>query len=109
MLLVSRLTTLAIGGLSLVLGFFVREILREVTWLAVFLSAIVYIVFAGWFLPGIKSAFAFAALLGTVIIVGASFVFGLHRIIHPVWPVTAYIVIVMLVGIAARKKNTENQ
>ena len=103
-LLVSRLTTLAIGGLSLVLGFFVREILREVTWLAVFLSSIVYIVFAGWFLPGIKSGFAFASLLGTVAIIGASFAFGLHRIIHPLWPVTAYVAIVMLAGMLTRKK-----
>ena len=108
-LLVSRLTTLAIGGLSLGLGFFVREILREVTWLAVFLSSIVYIVFAGWFLPRIKSGFAFASLLGTVVIVGASFAFGLHRIIHPLWPVTAYIAIVMLAGLLTRKKIPESK
>ena len=108
-LIVSRLTTLAIGGLSLVLGFFVREILREVTWLAVFLSAIVYIVFAGWFLPGIRSGFAFAALLGTVVIIVASFIFSLHKIVHPLWPVTAYIAIVMFAGLIARKKNTEKK
>ncbi len=104
-LLVSRLTTLAIGGLSLVLGFFVREILREVTWLAVFLSSIVYIVFAGWFLPGIKSAFAFAALLGCVIIIGFSFILGLHKIIHPLWPVTVYIIIVIGIGVLSSKKS----
>ena len=103
-LFVSRLTTLAIGGLSLVLGFFVREILREVTWLAVFLSSIVYIVFAGWFLPGIRSAFAFAVLLGTVVIVAASFIFGLHKVVHPLWPVTACAIMVMSAGFFARRK-----
>lgn len=103
-LFVSRLTTLAIGGLSLVLGFFVREILREVTWLAVFLSSIVYIVFAGWFFPGIKSGFAFAALLGTVIIMAVSFIFGLNRIIHPLWPVTGYVALVFIAGFLRRKK-----
>jgi solute:Na+ symporter, SSS family len=108
-LLLSRLTTLVIGGLSLVLGFFVREILREVTWLAVFLSAIVYIVFAGWFLPGIKSGFAFAGLLGTVIIVGVSFIFGLHKVVHPVWPVTAYIAVIIIIAALTRKKNTEQK
>jgi solute:Na+ symporter, SSS family len=102
-LFVSRLTTLVIGALSLLLGFFVREILREVTWLAVFLSAIVYIVFAGWFLPGIKSIYAFCALLGTVIIMVVSFITGMHRIVHPIWPVTAYVALVMFIGFLTRK------
>ena len=106
-LLVSRFTTLAIGGLSLVLGFFVREILREVTWLAVFLSAIVYIVFAGWFVKGMKSSYGFAALLGTVIIMALSFLLGMHRIIHPLWPVTVYVALVMGAGfVAARRSAT---
>lgn len=106
-LLVSRFTTLAIGALSLVLGFFVREILREVTWLAVFLSAIVYIVFAGWFIRGMKSSYAFAALLGTVIIMALSFLLGMHRIIHPLWPVTVYVALVMGAGfVAARRSAT---
>lgn len=105
-LLVSRLTTLAIGALSLVLGFFVREILREVTWLAVFLSAIVYIVFAGWFLKGIGSIHAFLALVGTVVIMALSFITGMHRIVHPLWPVTAYVAVVMALGFVAGKKKT---
>jgi len=104
-LLVSRLTTLAIGGLSLVLGFFVREILREVTWLAVFLSAIVYIVFAGWFLKGIGSIYAFLALAGTVVIMAISFLTGMHGVVHPLWPVTAYVAVVMMIGFFAGKKS----
>ncbi len=105
-LMISRLTTLVIGGLSLVLGFFVREILREVTWLAVFLSAIVYIVFAGWFLKGIGSMYAFLALFGTVVIMVISFFTWMHRVVHPLWPVTAYIAVVMALGFAAGKKKT---
>ncbi len=104
-LLVSRFTTLSIGGV-LVLGFFVREILREVTWLAVFLSAIVYIVFAGWFVKGMKSSYGFAALLGTVIIMGLSFLLGMHRIIHPLWPVTVYVALVMGAGFVAARRNS---
>ncbi len=104
-LLVSRLTTLGIGGLSLVLGFFVREILREVTWLAVFLSAIVYIVFAGWFSAGIKSVYAFAALLGTVVIMVLSFLTGMHQVIHPLWPVTLYVAAMMGAGFIAGRKS----
>lgn len=103
-LLASRITTLAIGGVSLALGFFVREILREVTWLAVFLSAIVYIVFAGWFARGVKSSYAFAALLGTVVIMALSFITGLQRTIHPLWPVTVYVALVMGAGLVTRKK-----
>jgi len=105
-LLASRLTTLVIGALSLTLGFFVREILREVTWLAVFLSAIVYIVFVGWFAKGMKSAFAFAALLGTVVIMAVSFAAGLQRMIHPLWPVTVYVAIVTGIGLLTREKST---
>lgn len=105
-LLASRVTTLLIGGLSLALGFFVREILREVTWLAVFLSVIVYIVFAGWFARGIKSAFAFAALFGTIIIMALSFITGFQRTIHPLWPVTVYVAIVMGIGLLTREGKT---
>lgn len=104
-LLVSRLTTLVIGGLSLALGFFVREILREVTWLAVFLSAIVYIVFAGWFMRGIGSIYAFLSLFGTVVIMVLSFLTGMHKVIHPLWPVTACVAIVMATGFFAGKKS----
>jgi solute:Na+ symporter, SSS family len=104
LLFVSRLTTLIIGAISLLLGFFVKEILREVTWIAVFLSAIVYIVFIGWFGKGIGSKFAFASLVGTLLIVLCSFLFGLHKIIHPIWPVTIYVFIVTGIGALTSKK-----
>ncbi|HUJ88777.1 MAG TPA: hypothetical protein VLX12_01170, partial [Syntrophorhabdales bacterium] len=41
----SRLTTVGIGAVSLFLGFFVRDILKEITFLAVIMSAVVYVVF----------------------------------------------------------------
>ena len=98
LLLVSRITTLALGAVSLLLGLFVKEILREITWLAVLLSAIVYIVFAGWLRERIPSAPAFISLVGTVAIVVFSFVSGFYKIIHPIWPVTAYVAVVMCIG-----------
>jgi len=99
LLMASRATTLLIGGISLLLGLFVKEILREVTWLAVFLSAVVYVVFAGWIRNGIPSGYAFTSLLGTAVIVVCSFVFGFYKIVHPVWPVTVYVAAVMIAGI----------
>jgi solute:Na+ symporter, SSS family len=104
LLLVSRLTTLAIGLLSLLLGFFVKEILREVTWLAVFLTAIVYVVFVGWTGRKIPSAYAFTTLVGTLAIVVLSFLFGVHRVLHPVWPVTVFAAAVMGAGFMTTKK-----
>jgi SSS family solute:Na+ symporter len=104
LLLVSRLTTLVIGSISLLLGFFVKEILREVTWIAVFLSAIVYIVFIGWLGKGVSSQFAFVSLLGTVVIVLCSFLFDFYKIIHPIWLVTLYVFIVMGIGAITSKK-----
>jgi solute:Na+ symporter, SSS family len=102
LLLASRATTLAIGFLSLLLGFFVKEILREVTWIAVVLSAIVYIVLVGWLGNKVGSRYAFISLLGTAVILFLSFVFGLHKMVHPIWPVTGYVLIVMLTGFLAR-------
>jgi SSS family solute:Na+ symporter len=98
LLFVSRISTLLIGGLALVLGFFVKEILKEVTWVAVFLSAVVYIVFWGWVNKKAQSAYAFIALIGTVLIVIGSFMFGWHKVVHPIWPVTLFIVVVMGIG-----------
>ncbi len=103
LLLVSRITTLAIGIVSLLLGFFVKEILREVTWIAVVLSSIVYIVAAGWLVKKKKSSYAFAALLGTVIILAFSMFFGLHKVVHPVWPVTVYVFLIMSAGYVRAK------
>ncbi|HOV89370.1 MAG TPA: hypothetical protein PKW07_01495 [Syntrophorhabdaceae bacterium] len=104
LLSISRITTLIIGAVSLGLGFFVKEILREVTWIAVLLSAIVYIVFSGWIFKGIKSIYAFLSLAGTVLILFFSFISGMYKVIHPIWPVTAYIFVIMLAGIFTRRK-----
>ena len=99
LLFASRVTTLVIGAVSLLLGLFVKEILREITWLAVFLSAVVYIVFAGWIRDRLPSGYAFASLLGTVLIVAFSFVSGIYKIVHPIWPVTIFVATVMIIGI----------
>ena len=104
LLLVSRISTLAIGALSLLLGLFVKEILREITWLAVFLSAIVYIVSAGWMSRKVPSGAAFISLLGTIVIVACSFIFGFYKVIHPIWPVTVYVVLVLAAGLLCRSR-----
>jgi SSS family solute:Na+ symporter len=98
LLAASRLTTVGIGALSLLLGFFVREILREITFVAVPVSAIVYVVFFGWLVKKIPSVWAFAALAGSLAILFLSFMLGYHRLVHPIWPVTAYVLIVMFAG-----------
>jgi SSS family solute:Na+ symporter len=105
LLLVSRITTLLIGAISLLLGFFVKEILREITWIAVLLSAIVYIVFIGWIGKRINSIFAYISLIGTIAILFLSFIFGIHRIIHPIWPVTVFVFLVMGIGFLKIPKN----
>ncbi len=107
LLALSRLTTIAIGLVSLLLAFFVREILREVTWIAVLLSAIVFIVFLGWGGKRIGSRFAFTSLLGTVIILILSFVTGMFRFLHPIWPVTIFVALVMGTGFFVTKKRKD--
>lgn len=98
LLLASRLTTVAIGCVSLLLGFFVKEILREVTWIAVLLSAVVYVVFFGWAIKKPGKGWAFLSLLGTLVIVTAVFLSGMYKAVHPVWPVTAYVFCIMTAG-----------
>jgi len=106
LLLASRVTTLAIGAVSLLLGFFVKEILREVTWIAVLLSAIVYIVFIGWVCKKIGSSYAYTSLLGAIAILFISFLTGMYRIVHPIWPVTIYVFVVMIAGFVRSSKNS---
>lgn len=104
LLLASRLTTLAIGLVALLLGFFVKEILRETAWLAVLMSAVVYIVFFGWTGRRISSAWAFISLLGTVIIIFISFATGLDKVVHPIWSVTALVFVLMGMGVFLSKR-----
>lgn len=106
LLIISRLTTVAVGFVSLLLGFFVKEILREVTWLAVLLSAIVYIVFFGWVVGKIDSAWAFFSLCGAILILLGVFLFGFSKTIHPIWPVTIYVFFMMTVGALVGKRAT---
>lgn len=95
----SRLTTVGIGIVSLLLGFFVRDILKEVTFLAVLLSAIVYIVFFGWVIKKIPGVWAFTALVGTPVILALYFGLDLRGMVHPIWPVTIYVFLVMFAGL----------
>ncbi len=102
LLLASRLTTLAIGLIALLLGFFVKEILRETAWLAVLMSAVVYIVFIGW-TARVSSVWAFISLLGAVVLLFAGCATGLDKIIHPIWPVTALVFLLMGCGLIFAK------
>jgi SSS family solute:Na+ symporter len=105
LLLASRLTTLTIGLIALLLGFFVKEILRETAWLAVLMSAVVYVVFLGWW-RRISPVWAFASLLGAVVLLFVSAVTGLDKLIHPVWPVTALVFMLMGAGALAARRAT---
>ena len=98
LLLASRLTTFAIGLVALSLGFLVKEILRETAWLAVLMSAVVYVVFFGWS-RRISSVWAFVSLLGAVVLLSVAFVTGLDKVVHPVWPVTALVFVLMGTGV----------
>lgn len=107
LLFFSRLTTIGIGALSLFLGFFVREILREITFVAVPVGGIVYIVFFGWLVKKIPSVWAFTALAGSLAILFLSLVLGYHKLTHPIWPATVYVFLVMFTGlfVANRRKS----
>jgi SSS family solute:Na+ symporter len=103
LLLASRLTTLAIGLVALLLGLFVKEILRDIAWLAVVMSAVVYVVFFGW-AGRISSQWAFVSLLGSIVLLFASAATGLGKIVHPIWPVTAVVFALMGMGLYFSKR-----
>ena len=103
LLLASRLTTLAIGLVALLLGLFVKEILRDIAWLAVVMSAVVYVVFFGW-AGRISSRWAFVSLLGGIVLLFASAATGLGKVVHPIWPVTAVVFVLMGMGLYFSKR-----
>jgi len=103
LLLASRLTTLAIGLVALLLGLFVKEILRDIAWLAVVMSAVVYVVFFGW-AGRISSQWAFVSLLGSIVLLLASAATGLGKVVHPIWPVTAVVFALMGMGLYFSKR-----
>ena len=107
LLLVSRITTVMIGVVSLLLAFFVREILRDITFVAVFVSAVAYVVFFGWMGKKIGSRYAFISLVGTIILIAFAFLFRIQSVIHPIWPVTLFVVIVMGIGYIVGNKTKE--
>ena len=98
LLLASRLTTLAIGFVALILGFLVKEILRETAWLAVLMSAVVYVVFFGWS-RRISSVWAFTSLLGALVLLFVAFATGLDKVVHPIWLVTTLVFVLMGMGV----------
>jgi len=106
LLLASRLTTLGIGLVALVLGLFVKEILRDIAWLAVVMSAVVYVVFFGW-AGRISSVWAFVSLLGSIVLLFASAVTGLDKVVHPIWPVSAFVFILMGIGLFLSRRRKE--
>ncbi|HVN25399.1 MAG TPA: hypothetical protein VMT71_15605 [Syntrophorhabdales bacterium] len=101
----SRLTTVGIGVVSLLLGFFVRDILKEITFLAVLMSAVVYVVFFGWVVKRIPGTWAFVALAGTPAMLALYFVLGLRGLVHPIWPVTIYVLLVMCTGLVVSREH----
>jgi SSS family solute:Na+ symporter len=103
LLLVSRLTTLGLGLVALVLGFLVKEILRETAWIAVLGAAIVYIVFFGW-VRRIAPGWAMASLLGAPVLLAVTPFTGLDRVMHPVWPVTVLVFVLMGAGFLFSRK-----
>ncbi|MGD0658708.1 MAG: hypothetical protein ABSD38_11645 [Syntrophorhabdales bacterium] len=103
LLLASRLTTLGIGLVALLLGLFVKEILRDIAWLAVVMSAVVYVVFFGW-AGRISSQWAFVSLLGSIVLLLASAATGLGKVVHPIWPVTVVVFALMGVGLYFSKR-----
>ncbi|MCX8022882.1 MAG: hypothetical protein N2745_08940 [Syntrophorhabdaceae bacterium] len=103
LLYLSKMTTFMLGLISLLLGFFVKEILREVTWIGVLLSATVYIVFFGW-VKKIEGIYPTVSLIGSSFLLFFFFLTGLHKVLHPVWPVTVFVLGVMALGLLSKRK-----
>jgi len=103
LLLASRLTTLGIGLVALLLGLFVKEILGDIAWLAVVMSAVVYVVFFGW-AGRISSQWASISLPGGIVLLFALPATGLGKLVHPIWLVTAVVFALMGVGLDFSKR-----
>ena len=82
-----------------------KEILKDIAWLAVVMSAVVYVVFFGW-AGRISWVWAFISLLGSIVLLFASAATGLDRVVHPIWPVTALVFILMGIGLFRSKRRS---
>jgi SSS family solute:Na+ symporter len=95
LLVASRMATLSITALALALGFFVVEILRSVTEIAVLLTSVVILVLMGGLL---KNPSKSGGVLSLIVSIGllALFLFtGWSKRVHPFWAVSLATVIIM--------------
>jgi|MudIll2142460700_1097286.scaffolds.fasta_scaffold17865_2 SSS family solute:Na+ symporter len=106
LLMASRIATLSITGIALLLGFFVVEILRNVTEIAVLLSSVVILVLLGGLFKNSSKLGGFLSLLISMALLALFIATGWAKRIHPFWVVTPATVIIIgfFTWIEGRKK-----
>jgi SSS family solute:Na+ symporter len=108
LLIASRIATLSITGLALLLGFFVVEILRNVTEIAVLLSSVVILVLFGGLIKNSSKLGGFLSLLASLPLVALFISTGWAKRVHPFWVVVpaTFIIISFFTWIENRKRNS---
>jgi len=105
LLVASRIATLSITGIALLLGFFVVEILRNVTEIAVLLSSVVILVLFGGLVRNSSKLGGFLSLLASVVLLALAISTGWANRIHPFWVVApaTFIILSLFKWIESRK------
>jgi SSS family solute:Na+ symporter len=108
LLMASRVVTLSITGLALLLGFFVVEILRNVTEIAVLLSSVVILVLLGGLSKHSSKLGGFLSLLASGVLLALFISAGWSKRVHPFWVVApaTFIIIRLLTWIEHRKRGS---
>jgi 4-amino-4-deoxy-L-arabinose transferase-like glycosyltransferase len=95
LLVASRIATLSITGIALLLGFFVVEILRNVTEIAVLLSSVVILVLLGRLIKHSSRLGGFLSLLSSVALLALFIFTGWAKRVHPFWVVVPATVLII--------------
>ncbi len=103
-LVASRITTLVLAAVALFLGFFVIEILRSVTEIAVLLTSVLILVVLGGLLKNPSKSGAFLSLIVSVCLLILSLSTGWNKKVHPFWMVVPAVLVIMFVSTWMGKK-----
>jgi len=108
LLIASRIATLSITGLAILIGFFVVEMLRNTTEIFVLLSSVVILVLLGGLIKNSSKFGGFLSLLISVPLVALFISTGWAKRVHPFWVVVPATVLIIsfFTWIEGRKRNS---
>jgi SSS family solute:Na+ symporter len=96
LLIASRIATISIAGVALMLAFFISEILRSITEISVLLSTVVLLVVMGGILKTPSKAGGFLCMVISPCLLALFLITGWSQAVHPFWAVAPSTLVILL-------------